>query len=29
MLAINDAMSFRPHFRYREYQIPVADVLER
>ena len=28
MLAINDAMGFRPHLRHREYQIPVADVLE-
>jgi len=27
MLAINDAMGFRPHLRYREYQLPVADVL--
>ena len=28
MLAINEAMGFRPHLRYREYQVPVADVLE-
>jgi GNAT superfamily N-acetyltransferase len=28
MLAINDAMGFRPHLRCREYQIPVAEVLD-
>jgi mycothiol synthase len=27
MLAINDAMGFRPHIRYRQYQLPVAAVL--
>ncbi len=27
MLAINEAMGFRPHRWYREYQIPVADLL--
>jgi len=26
MLAINDAMGFRPHCRYRGYQLPVAAV---
>lgn len=27
MLAINEAMGFRPHRRHRQYQLPVADVL--
>jgi mycothiol synthase len=27
MLAINDAMGFRPYQHYREYQLPVAAVL--
>ena len=28
MLAINDAMGFRPYFRIRAHQIPVSDVLK-
>ncbi len=28
MLAINDAMGFRPYFRFRAHQIPVSDVLK-
>lgn len=27
MLAINDAMGFRPHRRYRHYELPVATAL--